>query len=399
MTNRMTNTKKLVFSAMMVAAGILLPMAFHSVNRAGQIFAPMHLPVMLAGFICGPYYGAIVGLICPLLSFIFTGMPGAAMLPNMMVELLCYGAVSGLIFRLVRTKYFMLDVYIALIVGMLVGRIMGGLTSYLLFVSGRQDAAYSWGAFFTGYFVTCLPAIAIQVVIMPTLVGVAKKFHFIREDDRYLDPRHSEKRAKRQREFFDGLAPSWREGSALDNDAILKLTQGMNLREGSAVLDAACGAGVLDSFLVGKGCKVDAIDISPAMIDMAKAGDSSNSVNYSVADFYSYESAHKYDTILVFDAYPHFTDKASFADKASELLNEGGELWIFFDAGRAQINSHHSPQSDGLSVELRSAKTEARELGWRFEIIELTDTENFYRIGLRKKTKKQSNTRPETSSN
>ena len=398
MTNRMTNTKKLVFSAMMVAAGILLPMAFHAVQNAGAVFAPMHLPILLAGFICGPYYGAMVGLICPLLSFVFTGMPGAAMLPNMMVELLCYGAVSGLIFRLVRTKYFMLDVYIALIVGMLVGRIMGGLTSYLLFLGGRK-AAYSWAAFFTGYFVTCLPAIAIQVVIIPTLVGVAKRFHFIREDDRYLDPRHSEKRAKRQREFFDGLAPSWRSGSPLSREDIIKLTENMGLCEGSRVLDAACGTGVLDPFLVEKGCIVDAIDVSTAMIDMAKTGECGNKVNYSVADFYSYESENKYDAILVFDAYPHFTDKASFADKARELLRDGGELWIFFDANREQINSHHSPENGGISVTLRSAKAEAREFGIRFEVIELTDSADFYRIGLRKKLKKQASGEPETSAN
>ena len=100
----MSHTKKIVFSAVMVAVGILLPMAFHAIPNAGAVFAPMHLPVLVAGFICGPLYGVLVGLVCPLLSFITTGMPNAATLPNMMVELFFYGGGAGLFFRLIKTK-------------------------------------------------------------------------------------------------------------------------------------------------------------------------------------------------------------------------------------------------------------------------------------------------------
>lgn len=180
----MSNTKKTVFAAMMVAVGILLPMAFHSIPRAGAIFAPMHLPVFVAGMICGPFYGALVGLLCPLLSCIFTGMPAVAMLPNMLIELLCYSVFSALAFRLIKTKYFILDVYIALIIGMLLGRAFGGLTAYLMFLSGSRSA-YSWAAFYTGYFVTCWPAIVIQVVVIPTVLTVARRTGFFKDSDRH----------------------------------------------------------------------------------------------------------------------------------------------------------------------------------------------------------------------
>ena len=55
----MSNTKKLCFSAMMLAVGVLLPMAFHAIPNGGSIFAPMHLPVFVTGFLCGPMYGEI----------------------------------------------------------------------------------------------------------------------------------------------------------------------------------------------------------------------------------------------------------------------------------------------------------------------------------------------------
>ncbi len=106
----MSHTKKTVFSAIMVSVGILLPLVFHAIPNAGAIFAPMHLPVLVAGFICGPLYGILVGLICPLLSFIMTGMPNAAYLPNMMVELFFYGGCTGLFFRLIKTRFLVLDI-------------------------------------------------------------------------------------------------------------------------------------------------------------------------------------------------------------------------------------------------------------------------------------------------
>lgn len=182
----MSNTKRLCFSAMMLAVGILLPVAFHAVPNGGNIFAPMHLPVFIVGFLCGPMYGAIVGLVCPLLSCLFTGMPNVAYLPNMMSELLVYGTSSGMLFRIIKTGKFIPDVYVTLVCSMLSGRIIGGCVAYLLFLGGARSE-YSWAIFFTGYFVTCWPAILIQALVIPSVVTAAKKYRFICESDRYLD--------------------------------------------------------------------------------------------------------------------------------------------------------------------------------------------------------------------
>lgn len=45
----MSKTYKLVASAVLVAFGVLLPLVFHLAGTAGQIFLPMHIPVLLAG--------------------------------------------------------------------------------------------------------------------------------------------------------------------------------------------------------------------------------------------------------------------------------------------------------------------------------------------------------------
>ena len=148
-------------------------MAFHAIPNGGNIFAPMHLPVFITGFLCGPMYGAIVGLVCPLMSCLFTGMPSVAFLPNMMAELLVYGTVTGLLFRIIKTGKIIPDAILTLILSMLAGRIVGGFVAYLLFLGGTRSE-YSWAIFFTGYFVTCWPAIVIQILLIPTVVTLAK---------------------------------------------------------------------------------------------------------------------------------------------------------------------------------------------------------------------------------
>ena len=101
-------TKKMILSALFIAIGLILPMIFHAVNLSGSIFSPMHLPVMLGGFLLGPTYGAIIGVITPVLSSILTGMPPIMpIMPMMALELLAYGFMTGLLFRKQR-KYIYL---------------------------------------------------------------------------------------------------------------------------------------------------------------------------------------------------------------------------------------------------------------------------------------------------
>ena len=50
---------------MFLTIGILFPQIFHDIPNAGNILLPMHIPVILCGFICGPLYELLVGLITP----------------------------------------------------------------------------------------------------------------------------------------------------------------------------------------------------------------------------------------------------------------------------------------------------------------------------------------------
>lgn len=163
--------RKLVLGALFTALGVLLPMVFHFVPNAGSVFLPMHIPVLLCGLICGWPYGLACGILAPLLSSLLTGMPPAAMLPGMLCELAVYGAVSGLLSQFIRTGKALVDTYLALLGAMLAGRLVAGATNALIFRAG----AYSLQTWIAASFVTALPGIIIQLVLIPILIMAPKR--------------------------------------------------------------------------------------------------------------------------------------------------------------------------------------------------------------------------------
>lgn len=155
----MKQTKNLVTSGMCVALAIVLPMAFHMIPDAGKVFLPMHIPVLLCGLLCGPVYGLGCGILAPLLSHLFTGMPPTAMLPSMLCELAAYGMLSGILIRVIRTKWNLLNLYTALIGAMICGRIINGVLNALIFNAGK----YSMEMWLTASFLQAIPGIVIQL--------------------------------------------------------------------------------------------------------------------------------------------------------------------------------------------------------------------------------------------
>ncbi|MBE5884536.1 MAG: ECF transporter S component [Lachnospiraceae bacterium] len=156
---------KFMITAVCIALCIVLPVALHSIPNAGTLFSPMHIPVLLCGIICGWPYGLLCGLIGPLLSSLLTSMPVMAKLPFMMVELAVYGMLTGLVMHLLRTGKLALDLYASLLIAMLSGRIVAGILR-AFFLAGES---YSWSIWVTSYFVSCLPGILVQLILIPIL--------------------------------------------------------------------------------------------------------------------------------------------------------------------------------------------------------------------------------------
>lgn len=173
----MSNVKKSIITAVCIALCYVIPLMFHGIQNAGNIFCPMHIPVFICGLICGWQYGLLCGIAGPALSSALSGMPPVAVLPSMMVELAAYGTAAGLMMKLVRTKSTYADLYISLIVAIVCGRVLAGLAKALIFARG----SYSMSAWIAGSVVTSWPGTVIQLVFIPTIVFALMKSHLIPE--------------------------------------------------------------------------------------------------------------------------------------------------------------------------------------------------------------------------
>lgn len=162
---KLSNVKKLVLASVCTALCVVLPMAFHTFPGGGNVFLPMHIPVLLCGLMCTWPYGLVCGLLGPALSCLLTQMPPVAYLPSMMVECAVYGCVAGAMMQLVHTKKVYLDLYISMTTAMVAGRVVAGIAKALIFAPGTP--MFAW---VTTSLVEGVPGIAIQLALLPTIV-------------------------------------------------------------------------------------------------------------------------------------------------------------------------------------------------------------------------------------
>lgn len=169
----MNRNKKIVYSALFLAIGIVLPFLTAQVKEIGDTLLPMHFPVMLCGFLCGPWYGLAVGFLLPFSRSVLFGMP--PIFPNacwMALELATYGFVTGWLYQKANKKTIGWT-YVSLIVAMLLGRVVWGLAKTVLL--GFGDNPFTFSAFFVGGFLDAIPGIVLQLLIIPLIITLIEK--------------------------------------------------------------------------------------------------------------------------------------------------------------------------------------------------------------------------------
>ena len=157
-------TLDLSLAAMFLAIGQVLPFITMQIPDIGKMLCPMHYPIILCGFICGPLYGAIVGFICPLLRGVLFSFP--PLFPNgtaMAFELMTYGFVAGYLYRLIK-NHSTLSIYFCLLVSMVSGRIVWGIVEMII-VSN-----FSWTMFISGALINAVPGIVMQLILIPLIM-------------------------------------------------------------------------------------------------------------------------------------------------------------------------------------------------------------------------------------
>jgi len=158
--------RSLTYASLCLALSLVLPFLTGQIPEIGGMLCPMHFPVLLCGFLCGPWWGAAVGITAPLLRHFLFHMPPLVTAIGMTFELATYGLVAGLLYRRLPRKP--VSLYAALLCAMVTGRVVWGCA--MVVITGVSGTQFGWQMFLAGALLNAIPGIAAQLVLIPVLV-------------------------------------------------------------------------------------------------------------------------------------------------------------------------------------------------------------------------------------
>lgn len=166
------NIQNLTLSAMFLALAFVLPFFTGQIPKIGAMLCPMHIPVILCGFVCGGPWGLVVGFAAPLLRSFIVGMP--TLFPKavaMAFELATYGLMSGILYKALPKKRG--SIYLSLIISMIAGRLVWGFVQ--LCCVSFNVSAFGISAFWAGAVANAVPGIIIQLIFIPLIIMTVQK--------------------------------------------------------------------------------------------------------------------------------------------------------------------------------------------------------------------------------
>lgn len=173
-------TQNMVYSAMFLSIGLILPFFTGQIPQIGSMMLPMHIPVLVCGMVCGSFYGGIVGFILPLMRYVLFGMP--VIFPNglaMSFELAAYGIIVGRMYYNSKWKCWH-NLYFSLITAMIGGRIVWGI--FFGIFCGMAGQPFTISIFLASAFLNAIPGICLQLLFVPMLVKAISRADMVLEE-------------------------------------------------------------------------------------------------------------------------------------------------------------------------------------------------------------------------
>jgi len=155
--------RETALSALFVASGLAVPVAFHAVGL-GSTFLPMFLPVLCAGLLMRPLSAGLVGVMTPPISSLLTGMPPLAppIAPVMSVEGLVLGVGASLLYRRLGWNIFLASA-VAVALERAVMALLVAALAPMFGLPGRWAALWK--------ILHGLPGVALLILVVPLLAG------------------------------------------------------------------------------------------------------------------------------------------------------------------------------------------------------------------------------------
>ena len=181
--------------------------------------------------------------------------------------------------------------------------------------------------------------------------------------------------------YFDERAEGWLEMEDSTRSPLQPAVAALaGVAPGSSVLDLGCGLGVMvPTYLELGAARVMGVDISEQMVRLAsQRWQDEERVEFVAGDAACLSFAGAFDSVVIYNAYPHFMDRPALVEMCWRALAPGGRFVVAHSVGRERINAHHDAVAAGVSVGLQAADAEKTPWEERFAIDALIDTPRFY---------------------
>lgn len=179
--------------------------------------------------------------------------------------------------------------------------------------------------------------------------------------------------------FFDGCAPFWDDDMIRNEEVIATILDKAAVKEGSHVLDIACGTGVLfPDYLDRNVASITGIDISPEMVKIAQ--EKFPDIEVICGDAEKYPFQNQFDVVMIYNAFPHFLNPSCLIEALSKLVKPGGKVSIAHGMSREALSKHHSGSARKVSIELLHETELATLLEPHFDVDVIISNDQMYQV-------------------
>ncbi len=179
--------------------------------------------------------------------------------------------------------------------------------------------------------------------------------------------------------FFDNLAPLWDSQQERNEQVIAEILDKGGIYQGVHVLDVACGTGVLFAdYNKREVACVTGIDISREMVKTAKIKFPDYDVICGDAETMSFDR--QFDAVMIYNAFPHFTEPEKLIANLANATIKGGRLSIAHGMSREALQKCHSDKAKNVSLPLPEKEEIANLLSSYFDVDVMISDETMYMV-------------------
>ena len=184
--------------------------------------------------------------------------------------------------------------------------------------------------------------------------------------------------------FFDKMATDWDANQVRDERIISFILDKGEIFSGKKVLDVASGTGILFPDYFKRAVDVTGIDISREMVKIAKC--KFPDVRIICGDAETYKFAEEFDAVMIYNAFPHFSEPAKAIKNLSEALRDGGRLTVAHGISEKELAICHSTVAKDVSLPLPSKEELSKMMSRLFTVdIIISDEEKYIVSGIKNK--------------